>query len=933
MAQGTRPWAERAAAITMAINQTHRLGSIANSGADIADSACRTVGLGVGANYVRFIENDPELGVVRERGTWTGSLTWEDAVISDLSRSCIEHKSIDSRSCVSGETLMYSATARADQIDSSTDCLWGIAVPVADALGVLGAIGIYFEKERPVENDVSFVESLAAMLAVSVRAERSSESLSSDSTTWHACAEITRLISNHAVLGDAYDQVADIVKTIMEFDALTITLVDPVEQTKRIEFATGAALPRDWTRAPLALVDSMDNEILISKNGLRIGEVNRRSYSSSYLDASDLCTTGFRSWITVPLLWQDREIGLLSILSKGRETYDDNDLKILGLIGGIISGALANLDLNRQVDRATETRMMVAELDRAVGSCVRISEVYPLFADKLKHWIPFDRLTISACHPSRGTVTKSYAHGIGVPGWHAGRNYPPGPLTEMAISVGHGVIRDRGEIYPDESSSPYEDKATSVGLLSALAVPLVVQNRTVGTLCLRASKPRAFDSRDMELAESAALLIAGTILSFQYQSSLDEQTSETETLDKFFSDIASAKSMDEILDCSFETVTEFLQIDRMVLGLITPGATPPLHLYERGDEVPGDSVAGRLGFSAQDADPWVSDGYLLPFCGLITDVPQLDSDHSQRLVDAGLTSWMHVPLATDQLLGYLAIQGRPRAGYSDRHQVKLDKIAYLLAQVLQTVTPSSSQTERSPAASDSIGEQVGDAEVESVEGSSRHGVWAPIDLLLINGDPLYLAGLSAIINRSNINLVGVTNWTDAHAEITAMSPDAAMVYSNGDDGAGLSFMRSELYADLMPPLLVILTDDKSDEALRYLEVGAAEVIPMDAPAHRIIGTIERVVNAHRELDFASPGEQQLIPLAVNGQFGDLQKITGRDREIIAGVASGQTNSEIAGELNLAAGTVGNRLAELYTILEVPDRSAAVYKSMRLGIIK
>ena len=916
----------------MAIKQTHRLGPARNSWADITDSACRAVGLGVGANYVRFIENDPVLGIASERGSWAGSRSRKNSVVRDLSRSCIERKSIDSGTCVSGEAQMYEAAARADHQASSTGCVHGIAVPVADASGVLGAIGIYFEEERSVEHDVSFVESLAAMLAISLRANRNSETLSSESVTWHACAEITRLISRYPAIDDTFDQVADIVKTILEFDALTITLIDPVKQTNNIEFATGAALPTNWTRAPLALADSIDKEILISDIGLRIGEENRQSCSDSYQHASDLSTAGFRSWLTVPLRWQDREIGLLSVLSKCKDTYSDNDLEILGQVGGIMSGALANQDLYRQVNRETETRRMITELDRTVRSCVRISEVYPLFADRLQHWIPFDRLTLSVCHPSRGTVTKVYAHGTEVPGWHAGRNYPPGPLTEMAIRVGHGVIRNQGVIYPDESASPYEDKATAAGLSSALAVPLVVHSRTVGTLCLRATKPHAFDSRDMELAESAGVLIAGLILGFQYQSSLDEQTSENETLDKFLGDITSAKSIDVILDCSFETVTEFLQINRMVLGLITPGATPPLYLFARGDEVPGDSVVGRLAFSTQDADRWVRDGYLLPYCGPVTDVPQLDSDHSQRLVDAGLTSWIHVPLATDQLLGYLAVQGRPRAGYSNRHQIKLEKIAYLLAQVLQTVTLLIPRPGHSPVANDNVGEPVGNAGNDLLNGSSRPGESTQIDLQLINGDPLYLAGLSAIINRTNINLVGVTNWAGAAAEIAAVSPDAVLVYIKDDD-AGLPFIRSELNGELMPPFLVILADDKSDEALLYLEAGASEIVSMDASAHQIVGAIERAANAHRELELTSHGGLQLVSPPVDGQAGDLKKMTRRDKEIIRGLASGLTNSEIASEMNLAAGTVGNRLAELYVILEVPDRSAAVYKCMRLGIIK
>jgi DNA-binding NarL/FixJ family response regulator len=59
--------------------------------------------------------------------------------------------------------------------------------------------------------------------------------------------------------------------------------------------------------------------------------------------------------------------------------------------------------------------------------------------------------------------------------------------------------------------------------------------------------------------------------------------------------------------------------------------------------------------------------------------------------------------------------------------------------------------------------------------------------------------------------------------------------------------------------------------------------------------------------------------------GDLLKLTTREREIVAGLARGDTNKAIAKKLGLSPHTVRTYLHTLYRKLGVPNRAAAVAK--------
>jgi len=60
--------------------------------------------------------------------------------------------------------------------------------------------------------------------------------------------------------------------------------------------------------------------------------------------------------------------------------------------------------------------------------------------------------------------------------------------------------------------------------------------------------------------------------------------------------------------------------------------------------------------------------------------------------------------------------------------------------------------------------------------------------------------------------------------------------------------------------------------------------------------------------------------------GILGRLTARQREILALLAQGLTNREIAARLHLSEGTVKNVVSEIYARLEVRDRVEAVLRA-------
>ena len=101
-------------------------------------------------------------------------------------------------------------------------------------------------------------------------------------------------------------------------------------------------------------------------------------------------------------------------------------------------------------------------------------------------------------------------------------------------------------------------------------------------------------------------------------------------------------------------------------------------------------------------------------------------------------------------------------------------------------------------------------------------------------------------------------------------------------------------------------------------VGASGFVPKSRSAGDIARAV-RLVALGREVfepDVSEPGVE----------------LSEREREVLAGVASGRTNREIAGDLFLSPHTIKEHTSALYRKLGVRNRAEAVQRAQRLGLL-
>ncbi len=134
--------------------------------------------------------------------------------------------------------------------------------------------------------------------------------------------------------------------------------------------------------------------------------------------------------------------------------------------------------------------------------------------------------------------------------------------------------------------------------------------------------------------------------------------------------------------------------------------------------------------------------------------------------------------------------------------------------------------------------------------------------------------------------------------------------------------------------VVILTmHGESDVMARAIAAGAVGYLLKDC-------STEEVASAVR---MAADGDGALSPQLATSMLAEVQRATGgpsgeavispREEEVLQLVADGLSLPEVAARLYISVKTVKNHLASIYSKLDARDRTQAVLRAVRMGIIR
>jgi DNA-binding NarL/FixJ family response regulator len=201
-----------------------------------------------------------------------------------------------------------------------------------------------------------------------------------------------------------------------------------------------------------------------------------------------------------------------------------------------------------------------------------------------------------------------------------------------------------------------------------------------------------------------------------------------------------------------------------------------------------------------------------------------------------------------------------------------------------------------------------------------------IRLLLVDDHKVVRSGVKALLSGTgNIDVVGEAGTVvDAVSVAARLKPDLVLMDVRLPDGSGIDACRDIRTARPQTRVLFLTSFADDDAVLATILAGADGYLLKEIDEEALIRAIETVAAGRSILD-PSVTQRVLTRIKDQASTGAEQKgadLSPQEQKVVALVAEGQTNKEIAVALGLSDKTVRNYLSNIFQKLQVSRRSQA-----------
>jgi len=202
-----------------------------------------------------------------------------------------------------------------------------------------------------------------------------------------------------------------------------------------------------------------------------------------------------------------------------------------------------------------------------------------------------------------------------------------------------------------------------------------------------------------------------------------------------------------------------------------------------------------------------------------------------------------------------------------------------------------------------------------------------VSVVVVDDHPVVRDGISAMISAEpDIEVVAeVATGTEALAVIPKLRPDVVLMDLLLPDIGGTEVIQRISSVSSDTAFLVLTTAGGDEDIYRALEAGARGYLFKDMARKELIHAIRAVAKGQRH-----------IPAQVGSRIAEnlpRPSLTTREIEVLHFVAGGLKNKEIAFQMSVSEATVNAHVKHILEKLNASDRTHAVTKALRRGIIR
>jgi DNA-binding NarL/FixJ family response regulator len=201
-----------------------------------------------------------------------------------------------------------------------------------------------------------------------------------------------------------------------------------------------------------------------------------------------------------------------------------------------------------------------------------------------------------------------------------------------------------------------------------------------------------------------------------------------------------------------------------------------------------------------------------------------------------------------------------------------------------------------------------------------------ISVLCVDDHQIVREGIVAVIGRQiDMEVTGTAaNGLQAVEAFLQNPPDVTLMDLQLPVLSGLEAIRRIRSADVHAKIIVLTTYHGDEDVHRALEAGAATYVLKEAVLDDLAGVVRAVHNGAQPL---SDDVRRILATRLN--YGQL---TAREVEVLELIAQGLSNKEVGKSLGITEETTKVHVRNIMEKLDVEDRTEAVTRALRRGII-
>jgi DNA-binding NarL/FixJ family response regulator len=215
-----------------------------------------------------------------------------------------------------------------------------------------------------------------------------------------------------------------------------------------------------------------------------------------------------------------------------------------------------------------------------------------------------------------------------------------------------------------------------------------------------------------------------------------------------------------------------------------------------------------------------------------------------------------------------------------------------------------------------------------------------IRVLLVDDQALFREGLETLLSvHEDIQVVGQASNGQEGVEVAVqVHPDVVLMDVRMPVLDGVRATRRLKQALPQSRVIVLTTFDDDEYVFDALRAGAVGYLLKDVASARLVEAIRATARGKSILEPSVAAKviaeftrvSRMVPSTQMEQL--VEPLSERELEILAWIARGYSNREIAGQLFIAEGTVKNHVTHILGKLGVRDRTQAALKARELGLL-